>query len=274
MSSKKHSIPLFDRPIIETHCHLDYLKDKPLEDILADARAVGVERFITIGVSPDNQETVAALADQYDDIWGTQGIHPHDARLFTEEAAAVMQSRLTHTKIVAVGETGLDYFYEHSDRTEQQRVFEIQLQWAVDYNLPVVIHTRDADEDTQAILKNFSGKLKRGGVIHSFTSSLALAEYCIGEGFCLGFNGITTFNKAENVREVAAATPLERILLETDAPFLTPIPFRGRENAPAYLPFIAQTLARVKDVPVEALLEAAYVNSKRVFFANETDFDR
>ncbi len=266
MSSKNHPIPQFGRPIIETHCHLDYLKASPVADILAAASAVGVERFITIGVSPDNQQAVMALAHEFANVWGTQGIHPHDARLYTDEIGLQMQANLRDDKIVAVGETGLDYYYEHSDRPAQQRVFEMQLQWAVDNDLPVVIHTRDADEDTEAILRNFSGKLKKGGVIHSFTSGLALAEFCIGEGFCLGFNGITTFNKAENVREVAAATPLDRILLETDAPFLTPIPYRGRENAPVYLPFIAQTLAKVKDVPVETLLDAAYANSLRTFF--------
>lgn len=268
MSSKHHPIPHFGRPIIETHCHLDYLKSKPLDEILDDAMQVGVERFITIGVSPDNQQAVMALVHAHEKVWGTQGIHPHDARLFNDEIAAIMLANLRDEKIVAVGETGLDYYYEHTDRPTQQRVFETQLQWAADQDLPVVIHTRDADGDTRSILQNFSGKLKRGGVIHSFTSGLALAEFCLGEGFCLGFNGITTFNKAENVREVAAATPLERILLETDAPFLTPIPYRGRENAPVYLPFIAQTLAKVKDVPVEALLEAAYTNSLRVFFGH------
>lgn len=267
MSSKNQPIPQFGRPIIETHCHLDYLKSRPIADILAEAQQVGVERFITIGVSPDNQQAVLQLAHQHDCVWGTQGIHPHDARLFNDDVAAEILGNLSDEKIVAVGETGLDYYYEHTDRPTQQRVFEQQLEWAVSHDLPVVIHTRDADEDTQAILRNFSGRLKRGGVIHSFTSSLALAEFCLAEGFCLGFNGITTFNKAENVREVAAATPMDRILLETDAPFLTPIPYRGRENAPTYLPFIAQTLAKVKEVPVETLLDAAYANSERVFFA-------
>ena len=267
MSSKHQPIPHFGHPIIETHCHLDYLKTKPLDAILAEAFAIGVERIITIGVSPDNQNAVLELARTHEKVWGTQGIHPHDARLFNDEIAAIMLENLRDEKIVAVGETGLDYFYEHTDRPTQQKVFETQLQWAVDHQLPVVIHTRDADEDTQAILKNFSGRLTRGGVIHSFTSSLALAEFCIAEGFCIGFNGIATFNKAENVREVAAATPLDRILMETDAPSLTPIPYRGRENSPAYLPFIAQTLAKVKSVDIDMLLSHCYNNSLRVFFS-------
>ncbi|CBL46794.1 TatD-related deoxyribonuclease [gamma proteobacterium HdN1] len=266
MSSKLKPIPQFGKPIIETHCHLDYLKAKPLHELLTDAQSIGVERIVTIGVSPDNQEAVLALTQEHEMVWGTQGIHPHDARLLNDEIAALIQENLHHKKIVAVGEIGLDYYYEHSDRRIQQQVFETQLQWAVDRGLPVVIHTRDADEDTRAILANFSKTLTQRGVIHSFTSGLALAEFCLEEGFCLGFNGITTFNKADNVREVVAITPLDRLLLETDAPFLTPVPYRGRENAPCYLPFIAQTLANVKAIEVEQILDACYQNSMQLFF--------
>ena len=132
--------------------------------------------------------------------------------------------------------------------------------------MPVVIHTRDADDDTRDILGNFSRDLARKGVIHSFTSGLPLAEYCLAEGFMLGFNGIATFNAADNVRAVVSATPLEQILLETDAPYLTPVPYRGRPNAPFYLPFIAERVAEVKDIPVETLLAQAYSNSLAVFF--------
>jgi TatD DNase family protein len=135
--------------------------------------------------------------------------------------------------------------------------------------MPVVIHTRDADEDTRAILQNFSPLLSRKGVIHSFTSGLPLAEYCLGEGFMLGFNGIATFNRADNVREVVAATPLGQLLLETDAPYLTPAPYRGRPNAPFYLPFIAECVAGVKGLEVEELLRGTYSNSLSLFFPAE-----
>lgn len=268
MSKKKRDIPNYNLPIIETHCHLDYLKEMEVSQVLEKAAGVGVEKVITIGVDPENLAKVRKLVEQHETVFGTQGIHPHDAEAYTPECEAEIRQHIVHDKMLAVGEIGLDYFYDNSDRAIQRQVFEQQLQIAIDHNKPVVIHTRDADEDTRAILKNFAPQMKHKGVIHSFTSGLPLAEYCLSEGFCLGFNGICTFNKAENVREVVAATPMEQILLETDAPFLTPIPYRGKENAPFYLPFIAEKVAEVKEVGIEELLKQAYVNSLRVFWQN------
>jgi TatD DNase family protein len=264
--SKKRDIPRFELPIFETHCHLDYLKEKPLTDIIADAVAIGVERIITIAVSPSNQATVLDIAEAHDRVWTTQGIHPHEAAAMTPDVADGIRSRLSHPRVVAIGECGLDYFYEHCDRSVQRAVFEQHLQWSADSGLPLVIHTRDADDDTRALLANFSGRLPRGGVIHSFTSSPALAEFCLAEGFCLGFNGIATFPKADNVRDVVALTPLDRILLETDAPYLTPVPWRGRENAPAFLPFVAEVLATVKGCDTPTLLRQVWQNSLDLFF--------
>lgn len=259
-------IPHYSNPIIETHCHLDYLKSKPLDDIIDDAQRVGVERFITIAVSIANLDTVLDLA-QRPQVWTTQGIHPHEADDFNDSTALKIRHNAQHPRVVAIGEIGLDYFYDHSDRTRQRAVFEQQLQIAADLDLPVVIHTRDADEDTIAILKNSGTAVRRRGVIHSFTSGIALAEYCISEGFCLGFNGIATFNKADNVRDVIRITPLQNLVLETDAPFLTPVPYRGKENAPCYLPFVAARIADVKGVPVESVLAQAYQNSMQLFFS-------
>jgi TatD DNase family protein len=168
-------------------------------------------------------------------------------------------------KMVAVGEIGLDYHYNNSPADIQKSVFEKQLQIACDQDLPVVIHTRDADEDTKAILKNFSSTLKRKGVVHSFTSSLELAEFVLNEGFYIGFNGIITFKKAENVQEVVKITPPERILFETDSPFLTPVPHRGKENAPYYLPFVAAKIAELKNLEIEGLKKQVYENSLSCF---------
>ncbi|MFT4520482.1 MAG: TatD DNase family protein [Halioglobus sp.] len=269
MSKKKRrEIPRFETPIIETHCHLDYLEAQELEDTLKQCREVGIERIITIAVSPDNLTKVLELTRQYPFIWGTQGVHPHEAASFTEETMATIASQALDERILAIGEIGLDYFYDHADRAVQRDVFEQQLQLACELDMPVVIHTREADEDTRDILRNYSSSLTRKGVIHSFTSGLALAEYCLGEGFALGFNGITTFNSADNVRAVVSATPIEQILLETDAPYLTPVPYRGRPNAPYYLPFIAEQVAAIKELPVEELLQHAYRNSEQLFFAN------
>jgi TatD DNase family protein len=271
MSKKKprRPIPRFKHPIIETHCHLDYLDEEELIPILQQSSEVGVERIITIAVAPSNLDTVLELAASHDNIWGTQGIHPHEAESYTAEVDACIRDRMQHERIVAVGEIGLDYYYDHADRQVQQRVFEQQLQIAADTNQPIVVHTRDADEDTRAILKNFSGQLPRLGVIHSFTSSLSLAEFCLAEGFSLGFNGIATFNTAENVREVVTATPLSQLLLETDAPYLTPVPYRGKPNAPYYLPFIAEKIAAVKACDVEQLLAQAWRNSMDLFFPEQ-----
>lgn len=265
--SKRPEIPRFETPIIETHCHLDYLDESQLNDTLARSFEVGVERIITIAVSAENLQTVMDLTASHSAIWGTQGIHPHEAAHFCDEVKARIQHNALDEKILAIGEIGLDYHYDHAPRAQQQDAFEQQLQLACDMNLPVVIHTREADEDTRAILENFSDRLPRKGVIHSFTSSLALAKWCLGEGFALGFNGIATFNSAENVREVVDITPVDQILLETDAPYLTPVPYRGKANAPYYLPFIAQKIADIKDLPVESLLEQAYINSESLFFS-------
>ena len=273
MSKKnKREIPNYNLPIIETHFHLDYLKEASADEVLEKARGLGVERFMTIGVSPDNLETVIGLTQAHADVYGTLGIHPHDAEKFTDETEVFIREQLNpanrSNKLLAVGEIGLDYFYDNADRGVQREVFERQLQIAVDFELPVVIHTREADEDTQAILANFAPLMKNKGVIHSFTSGLDLAKFCVGQGFNLGINGIVTFNKADNVREVVAETPLEQLLLETDAPFLTPVPYRGKENAPCYLPFIAEKIAEVKEIRVEDVLAQCYQNSLNTFFNN------
>ena len=271
MAKNKRDIPNYQLPIIETHFHLDYLKEGSTEEILDKARQIGVERFLTIAVSPDNLAKVIDLTEQHDDVYGTLGIHPHDAELYNDEVEAIIRKNLAPEnrshKFRAVGEIGLDYFYDNADRKIQRDVFERQLQIAVDYELPVVIHTREADEDTQAILSNFAPQMKNKGVIHSFTSGIELARFCVGQGFNLGINGIVTFNKADNVREVVADTPIEQLLLETDAPFLTPVPYRGKENAPCYLPFIAEKIAEVKGMTVEDVLIQCYKNSVNTFFS-------
>lgn len=267
MSRKKREIPVFDHPIIETHCHLDYLKDRPLADTLAETRRVNVEKVITIAVSPDNLARVRELSQAEPWIFGTQGIHPHDAELYTDAVELEIRTHAGDEKIVAVGEIGLDYYYDNADRSVQREVFRKQLQIACDHDRPVVIHSRDADDDTIAILQEFEATLKRRGVIHSFTSGPGLARYAIDQGWCLGFNGITTFNKAENVRDIVRMTPIGQILLETDAPFLTPVPYRGHENAPFYLPFVAERIADIKDLPVDEVVATTYRNSVRTFFA-------
>ncbi len=271
MSKKqRRDIPRFAHPIIETHCHLDYLEPDDLAEELTSARDVGVERIITIAVSPDNLDTVRTIAGRENRIYCTQGIHPHEAEKYSPDVARRIREGAADPRVVAIGEIGLDYYYDHADRSIQRQVFADQLTIAAECDLPVVIHSRDADEDMRKLLAEHLENLPRRGVIHSFSSGLELAEFALEAGFMLGFNGMVTFNRADNVRDAVAITPVEQLLLETDAPYLTPVPYRGRSNGPRYLPFVAEKVAEIKDTPIDVLLKQCYTNSERLFFNSET----
>lgn len=254
--------------IAETHCHLDYLKAQPLDETLRLAQEAGVERFITIGVDPANLDGVVAIAEAHVSVYFSQGIHPHDSKDFTDVEAGKIRERARHPKMVAVGEIGLDYYYNNSPPDVQQRVFRQQLELAVELNKPIIIHSRDADADMIGFLKEFAPRLKRKGVVHSFSSGLELAQTAIDLGFHLGFNGMITFPKAENVREAVRLCPIERILTETDAPFLTPVPHRGKENAPHHLVHVVAKLAELKQIPVEELTDHTWRNASELFWTN------
>jgi TatD DNase family protein len=264
--SKRREIPRFRCPIIETHCHLDYLEPAALEEELRVAREHGIGRIVTIAVSPDNLDTVRQLASASSDVYCTQGVHPHEAETFDECVAARIRAGSKDRHVVAIGEIGLDYYYDHADRAVQRDAFARQLEIAAELDLPVVIHTRDADGDTQAILAEHLPQLRRRGVIHSFSSGLHLAEFCLDAGFMLGFNGMVTFRNADNVRDAVLITPLDRLVLETDAPYLTPVPYRGSTNGPRYLPFVAERVAEIKGIDIEELLAHCLANSERLFF--------
>ncbi len=254
--------------IIETHCHLDYLKQMSLDEILEKSRDQNIEKIITIAVEPDNLDAALNLANSYDFIYCSQGIHPHDARLCESKHLDLIKSRcLNEEKVIAVGEIGLDFHYNNSPKDIQMDIFRKHLQIACDVNLPVIIHTRDADAETKEVLSEFSGKLPKTGVIHSFTATAELAKFALNEGFYLGFNGIITFKKAQDVQDIVRLCPIERILFETDSPFLTPVPHRGKENAPFYLPHIVSKIAELKEIDEELLKEQVYKNSNLLFFS-------
>lgn len=253
--------------IIETHCHLDYLENESLEVIIQKSREQGIDKIITISVEPENFDAVMALANTHPEVYFTQGIHPHDAKKSTAEALETIQQRCVHKKMVAVGEIGLDYYYNHSPRETQLEVFEQQLNIAIDENKPVVIHSREADSDMMDMLKKYGPKLPKSGVIHSFTSTEELARVALDNGFYIGFNGIITFKSAQNVRDVLNIVPIEKILIETDAPFLTPTPHRGKENAPFYLPHILAKISQLKEVTEEEASEIIYKSSQDLFFS-------
>lgn len=267
MKNKRPPIPIPTHPIIETHFHLDMLKVSSKEETIALARKHNIEKLITIATGKDNLDPVIEFAAEFPEIYCSQGCHPHDSIHWDLKAQEKLHSNLLdpkkNIKIVAIGEIGLDYYYSKSPHIDQMRVFEELLDTAQKFNLPAIIHTRDADKDTQLILSRH--QLSKKGVIHSFTSSPQLAEFVLAEGYFIGFNGIVTFKNAANVREVLQLTPLDRILIETDAPFLTPEPYRGVENNPCYLPFIAAKIAEVKNVSLEEVLKQVYQNALSLF---------
>lgn len=255
-----------DYQFIETHCHLDSLRGLPFERILELCKEASIEKMVTIAVSPENLDKVIELAQLHTQIYCTQGVHPHDADQYNAEIHEKIKSNATSKKkVVALGEMGLDYHYNHSPREQQIKVFEQQLDLACELNLPVVIHTREADEDTLQILKNFSGRLSRKGVLHSFTSGSLLAEKAIEEGFYLGFNGIITFKNANDIRKILQMVPTKQILFETDSPYLTPVPHRGKENAPYFLPLVAEKACEVRTESKEEFFKQVYQNSLNFF---------
>lgn len=254
---------------IDTHAHLDYLKKGSVESILNESKEANVHKVITIAVDPTNQNKVCELAAQFHNVFSTQGIHPHDAKDFNQSVKENILQNISNNelrkKLVAIGEVGLDYHYDYSPKDVQRKVFEEFLQMSIDCKLPIIIHSREAEDDTIDIIKNFLPQLKFGGLFHSFTSNNSLAEFALNNDFYLGFNGIVTFKKAENVREILSMTPLEKILIETDAPFLAPLPHRGVENHPMFIPYIARAIADHKKIDINQLEQITMENAYRLF---------
>ncbi len=247
----------------DIHCHLSML-DVPVEEALATARAARVGCFINIGTNPDDWEAVQSAAKRYpQEVFYTWGVHPHDATLWSAAVAERLKGELQDPQLVAVGEIGLDYFYQHSPREVQMKAFREQLQIACSHNLPVEIHTRDAEEDTIAILKEFQGALS--GVIHCFTGTRWLADEALALGLDLSFSGVITFKTAQALREVCASVPKNRMHIETDAPFLAPVPMRGKKNQPGFVSHTAKVVAEVKAVSESELQFQLNSNLKRTF---------
>lgn len=252
---------------IDTHCHLDYLKPTVSESIELSNQH-NVEKLITITVSKKNIESVFELTKTNSNLYCSQGIHPHEAKDFDDNIVKIIKKNISNPKVVAIGEIGLDYYYNFSDKKTQLDVFEKQLQLASELDYPVIIHSRDADDDMISILRNFLPTLKKRGVIHSFTGTQELADFAIKNDFFIGINGIVTFKKAEELRSVVKTLPIENILFETDSPYLTPVPFRGRENSPKNIPVIAEYLKNFLDQEEEIFYNKVYENSVKLFSLN------
>lgn len=251
--------------LTDSHAHLDLDRGQgDLDGLIARARAAGVRRILTISSSLGDPSRVVAIARSLPETWAAIGVHPHEARGFDEARAAEIRLLAADAKVVAIGEIGLDYHYDHSPRDVQRDVFRRQIRIAHDVSLPIVVHSREAEDDTARILEEErAGAL--GGVIHCFTSRPVLAERTLAMGFCISFSGIVTFPKSQDLRDVAASVPLDRLLVETDAPFLAPVPHRGKTNEPAYVRETAKVIAAARGIPLEELAAATSANFERVF---------
>ena len=253
--------------LIDTHAHLDYphLYDQ-IDDVLARADEAGIKQIISIGVKLSTADKPKQIAETYDNVWCSIGIHPHEAE--NEPLACdinAIRDAANHPKVVAIGEAGLDYFYDNAPRQMQADSLRAQITVARELDLPIIIHSRDADDDMADILEDEYRKGAYKGVLHCFSSGAKLAERALAIGFYVSFSGIVTFKSAAEIQAVAMNVPDDRILVETDAPFLAPVPKRGQKNEPAYTRHTAEFLAELRGITLEALAETTTQNAKNLF---------
>lgn len=252
--------------LVDSHCHLDFPElAGEIDEVVARAERAGVGVMLTIGTHLTRFEQVLRVAERFPHVYCTVGIHPHEAghepRVDAEELVALAE----HPKVVGFGETGLDYFYDHSPRDRQRTSFRTHIAAARQTGLPVVVHTRDADEDTMRILAEEMGRGPFKGLLHCFSSGQQLADFAVENGFLISISGIVTFKKSEALRRVVETVPLDRLLVETDAPYLAPVPKRGQRNEPAFVAFTAEAVAAVKGVTAARLAEQTTANFLRLF---------
>lgn len=252
--------------LADSHCHLNY---KGLAEdqagLLARARDRGVTAMLNISTRESEWDAVIATAEREPDVWATVGIHPNEADAHPHIDTAKLIERAQHPRVVGIGESGLDYYYEHSDRARQQNSFRAHIAACRETGLPLVVHTRDAEEDTATILAEEMGKGAYSGVIHCFTASGDFADKALALGFYISISGIVTFKNAKDLQETAARLPLDRLLVETDAPFLAPVPHRGKAGEPAFVADTAKFLAELRGETVEQLSHATAENFHRLF---------
>lgn len=251
--------------LIDSHCHLNYANlGEDVPGVLARARAAGVGGFLAISCRQSEWDSVIALADSHDGVWASVGIHPHEADEHPDTDAAMLIAVAAHPRVIGIGETGLDYYYDKSDRARQQASFRSHIIAARATGLPLIVHTRDAEADTLALLKE-SGEGPLTGVIHCFTASQAFADEALALGFYISLSGIVTFRNARDLAETAKTIPADRLLVETDAPYLAPVPMRGKTCEPAYVAHTARFLANLRGVSEAELAATTTANFHALF---------
>ena len=244
--------------LTDSHCHLTMSNAAAN---LAAARAAGVRGFVVPGTNLKDAPQAVAIAHENDDVWSAVGFHPHDAKHCDDAAFAEIARLAREERVVAIGEIGLDYHYMHSDRDTQREVFERHIQLAKELDKPIIVHNRESTEDMVEVLSRSGAR----GILHSYTESLEVARKLVDAGFVISFSGIVTFRNADPLREVARALPHDAVLIETDTPYLAPVPYRGRDNEPAYVVSIAELLAKLWGVSLERVAEQTTANFERVF---------
>ena len=250
--------------LIDTHTHIDMenFKDR-FDDVIKTAKEYGVEKVVIPGVEPAGFVRIAELCEKYKNVFGAVGVHPEELNSYNDEAEEQIKQYLKHPKIVALGEVGLDYYWDKSQIERQKEIFERQILIAKEAGKPVLVHDREAHQDSFEILKK-TGAADVGVVMHCFSGSPEFAMECVKEGFYIALGGVVTFKNAKKVKEVAKVVPLEKLLLETDAPYMTPVPFRGKENQPAYVKFVAQEIADLRGISFEEVAGTTTANAEKL----------
>ena len=252
--------------LVDSHCHLNYkgLVERQAET-LANARAAGVTAMLNISTRECEWDDVIGLASKEPDVWASVGIHPHEADGHTDVDTAKLVARAAHPRVIAIGETGLDYYYDHSDREQQRASFRAHIAAARETGLPIIVHTRDAEADTAQILTEEMGKGAYTGVIHCFTASAEFAEIALNLGFYISLSGIVTFKNAVELQKIATTIPADRLLVETDSPFLAPVPHRGKTCEPAFVASTAAFVAELRGTSMELVSAQTSDNFYKLF---------
>lgn len=257
--------------LIDTHCHVNFeAYDDDRAEVITRAAQAGVTRIIIPATDLNTSHEALDLTHEHSGIYAAVGVHPNSTANFTDNQLTAIRTLSQEAKVVAIGEIGLDYYWDKSPRDTQKRAFRAQLDLAAELELPVIIHNRESSEDVMDILEAWAQDLpeslkERPGVLHSFSAPASIAERALAAGFYLGFTGPITFKKADDLRQVAAKVPLERLLVETDGPFLTPHPYRGKRNEPAYIPYVVDRLAALKHIPTDEMGRLTTENAERLF---------
>ena len=249
--------------MIDTHTHINMIEGSSLNEVVQNAINSGVEKLLVPSAYPKDIEEVMDLAEKYDNVYGMLGVHPSEVKDWTDNLIDKIKELSKNPKIIAIGEIGLDYYWDKSFNDLQKEVFIKQIKLANELNLPISIHDREAHKDTFDILKEHNNGSKI--VMHCFSGSVEFAKECIKEGYYIALGGVVTFKNAVKMKEVAQNIPLEYLLLETDAPYLTPVPFRGTENQPAYVKYVAEEIAKIRGVSFEEIDKITPENAKKVF---------